>query len=246
MNPREGIIGILGGMGPAATVDLYDRIIKATEVTCDQDHLRVIIDSNPKIIDRTTAILNNDFFPANQMTESAKILQNSGVDFIVIPCISAHYFIERIRSQIQIPIISLIEKVGEVLSLQRPPIQKIGLLATTGTLRGAIFDKVFTLHKIQLLKPSDQDQKHLMEVIYEIKAKGMVALSESCKKKLISVVDDLVNRGVDGIVAGCTEIPLALSQRDLSVPFFDSLQILAEAAVKMARAGRLTQTRAPQ
>ncbi len=103
MTRQEKIIGILGGMGPAATLALYERIIALTPAQCDQDHLRVIIDSNPKIPDRTAAILGNGESPLPAMAESAKTLERAGADFIVIPCNTAHYWLDELQKEVAIP-----------------------------------------------------------------------------------------------------------------------------------------------
>jgi aspartate racemase len=109
---KEGIIGILGGMGPDATLDLFKKIIKNTEAARDQDHLRVFIDNNPKTPDRSPAILGLGENPLPMMIESAKNLELIGADFIAIPCVCAHYFIKELRDRIAIPVISIIDEVA--------------------------------------------------------------------------------------------------------------------------------------
>ena len=111
----EKIIGILGGMGPEATADLFYRIIRSTPVKRDQDHPRTIIYSNSKVPDRTAAILGKGPSPLPEMTMAATKLEKTGADFIVIPCNTAHYFIEELRKEIDIPILDMIELTAKTI-----------------------------------------------------------------------------------------------------------------------------------
>ncbi|MDO8955467.1 MAG: amino acid racemase, partial [Deltaproteobacteria bacterium] len=106
----EKIIGILGGMGPAATIDLFTKIVKGTKVKKDQDHLRIMVDNNPKIPDRTLAIQRKGPTPLTQLVRSAKILENAGADFIVIPCVTAHYYYDSLQKRTKIPILHIVDE----------------------------------------------------------------------------------------------------------------------------------------
>ncbi|GAH53208.1 unnamed protein product, partial [marine sediment metagenome] len=108
----EKIIGILGGMGPEATVDLFHKIIKFTPAKKDQDHFRIIIDNNPKIPDRTAAILGKGEDPLPALQETARNLEKAGVDFIIIPCNTAHYFLPQIQKSVNIPVLNMIEETA--------------------------------------------------------------------------------------------------------------------------------------
>jgi aspartate racemase len=232
----EKIIGVLGGMGPEATLSLFENIIASTPATRDQEHLRVLIDSNPKIPDRTPAILGQGESPVRAMVESGRALERAGADFIVIPCISAHFFLDEIRAQLNVPILSLFDAVAEELERQNPVPGVVGFLATTGTLHGGKFRERLRGSGIETLVPDPDDQKRVMSVIYRVKAASLGPGRDEMRGELRSVVGALVDRGAQGIVAGCTEIPLVLRPQDLPVPFFDSLLILARAAI--VRAGR--------
>ena len=106
---KKQVIGILGGMGPEATLDCFDKIIKHTPAQKDQDHLRVIIDSNPAVPDRTAAIIGDGQSPVPVMVEGCHALENAGADFIIIPCVSAHFFIDEIQQQTNLPILSIFD-----------------------------------------------------------------------------------------------------------------------------------------
>ncbi|HVO84558.1 MAG TPA: amino acid racemase [Syntrophobacteria bacterium] len=232
----EQVIGILGGMGPEATLSLFEKIIANTPATRDQDHLRVVIDSNAKIPDRTPAILGQGNSPVPAMVESGRALERAGADFIVIPCVSAHFFLDELQAQLALPILSLFDAVAEEVERQQPVPATVGLLATTGTIHGAKFQERLQKSGMDTLVPGLDDQKRVMSVIYRIKATSAGAGRDDMRSELRSVVAALVDRGAQAIVAGCTEIPLVLRSQDVLVPFLDSLVVLARAAI--VRAGR--------
>ena len=227
---KEKIMGILGGMGPSATIDFFAEIVRKTDANCDQEHLRIIIDNNPKIPDRTEAILQDTVAPLALMSSSCQLLENAGVHFIVIPCVSSHYFIEKLRNTIGIPIISIVEEL--TLAIQKKPkISKVGLLATTGTVVGKVIQTVLEKNKIDLLLPSSGEQNNVMEAIYLIKSSISESDRAKAKQLLITVAERLILSGSQGIIAGCTEIPLVINNKDVDVPLFNTLTILAKAAV---------------
>ena len=230
----EKIIGIIGGMGPEATLDLYREIIRATPAQRDQDHLRVIIDSNPKIPDRTPAIIGDGENPVPAMVMSCRVLERAGADFGIIPCISAHYFIEEMRAQIDLPILSVFDAVSARIADHHPDIKSVGLLATSGTVQGGRFARRLADHGIATIVPESHVQANLMDAIYRIKASQDPAERAKSKAILVSAAEHVIDRGAQGIIAGCTEIPLELKPRDLAQPLFNPLEILARAAVDRA------------
>jgi len=122
MKKKEKIIGILGGMGPEATIDLYNKIIKLTAANKDQEHLRIIIDNNPKIPDRSMAILKGQTSPLNALQKTALTLEKAGADFIIMLCNTAHYYISSLKSIVNIPVLNMIEETAkEINSLNNPP-----------------------------------------------------------------------------------------------------------------------------
>ncbi len=230
----EKVIGVLGGMGPEATLDCFDKIIKNTPAEKDQDHLRVLIDCNPKVPDRTAAICENGESPVPIMLDGARSLTQAGADFIIIPCVSVHFYLDELRRQIDIPILSIFDAVTEAVDKVNPPIQVVGLLATTGTVQGGLFQKRLEQNKIATITPDESDQDKVMSCIYNIKATQVRDRREKAKMELLEVANNLTKKGAQGIIAGCTEVPLALGPEDLQVPFFDPLLILARAAIREA------------
>ncbi len=232
---HQKIIGILGGMGPEATLDLYGKIIRATPAEKDQDHLRVIIDSNPKVPDRTPAIIGDGEDPVPAMAESGKTLERAGVDFIIIPCISAHFFLENLQKALEAPILSAFGAVADRIENRHPDVKRVGLLATSGTIIGGKFEARLLQSGVKTMAPGPENQQKVMDAIYKIKSSRDETVRRQCKANLLSAAEHLIEKGAMGIIAGCTEIPLELKAGDLSVPLFDPLRILAESAVEKAR-----------
>lgn len=231
----EKIVGVLGGMGPEATANCYREIIRATRARRDQDHVRVLIDSNAKIPDRTKAILGEGPSPVPALVESARLLGRAGADFVIIPCVSAHAFLEEVRAAVEVPILSMCDVVAEAVGRASPAIHTVGLLATTGTVRGGFFQERLRAGGVATLVPDPGEQERVMGVIYGIKDETATRPRAALTAELVAVAEALVQRGAQAIVAGCTEIPIALAQEHLRVPYFDSVRVLARAAV--ARAG---------
>ncbi len=228
----EKIIGILGGMGPEATIDLFYKIIKFTPAEKDQDHLRIIIDNNPKIPDRTAAILGKGEDPLPALQESARNLEKAGADFIIIPCNTAHYFLPLIQESVKIPILNMIEETTKETQKRISPIQKVGLLASIGIYETEIYHQHFKKFNIEVISPEEKDKEEVMKAIYAVKAGN---LSKGIKKSILKIAQELIDKGAEAIIAGCTEIPLILKEGDASVPIIDPTQILAKIAVQKAK-----------
>jgi len=228
----EKIIGILGGMGPEATIDLFYKIIKFTPVEKDQDHLRIIIDNNPKIPDRTAAILGRGEGPLPALQETARNLEKAGADFIIIPCNTAHYFLPLIQESVKIPILNMIEETAKETQKRISQIQKVGLLASVGIYETEIYHQQFKKFNIEVISPEEKDKEEVMKVIYAVKAGN---LSEGIKKSILKIAQKLIDKGAEVIIAGCTEIPLILKEGDVLVPIIDPTQVLAKIAVQKVR-----------
>jgi len=227
----EKIIGILGGMGPEATADLYLRIIKATPAKRDQDHPRVIIYSNSKVPDRTPAILGKGPSPLPELIRAGKRLEEAGADFIIIPCNTAHYFIEQLQKELRIPILDMIKLSAEQAKKKYTKVKKVGLLATDGTLKSELYKTAYGKAGIEIIEPTHEKQVEVMKAIYQyIKAGNLI----DGGFMLRGVANELVSLGAELIICGCTEVSLVLREGELPVPVLDPLQILAEVAVAEA------------
>ena len=227
----EKIIGILGGMGPEATADLYLRIIKATPAKRDQDHPRVIIYSNSKVPDRTAAILGTGPSPMPELIRAGKRLEEAGADFIIIPCNTAHYFVDQLQKELRVPIRHMIRLSAEAAHKKHPEVKKAGLLATDGTVKSGLYRTAYGEVDIEILEPTPEGQADVMKAIYQcVKAGNLIDGSFLLR----GVTNKLVAAGAELIICGCTEVSLVLKQGDLTVPLLDPLQVIAEAAVAEA------------
>ena len=231
---RRKVIGVLGGMGPAATADFYQKIIRATPAASDQDHLTVLIYSNPQVPDRTAAIRGEGPDPLPVLVAGVELLVRGGADLIAIPCVTAHYFYDGLQRATAVPILHLVgETVTAVLS-RHPGRRRVGLLATTGTLQARLFEAFFEPRGLQVLRPDPQVQTALvMGAIYRVKAEGA---HPALRDRIHGAAEHLIRRGAEVIVAGCTEVPLLVQDGDLSIPVVDATLVLAEAAVRAALA----------
>jgi aspartate racemase len=232
---QEKIIGILGGMGPEATVDLFNKIIKTTPAACDQEHLRVIIDNNPKIPDRQKAIFEGGEDPKPALIETARNLEQAGAQLILIPCNSAHYYHKEIADSLGIPVLHIMEETAAYCRRQHSAIGLFGLLAAGSTVALGLYDKAFARVSLKILAPSSVGQQKVNNAIYRIKAGDSGA---TVKADLLDVVENLSGMGARAVILGCTEIPLVLKDGDHALPFVDATRVLAESGVATARGER--------
>lgn len=227
-------IGIMGGMGPEATLYMYELIIKNTKVQADQDHIPVIIWSNPKVPPRTDAIFGTGPSPVPLLIEGVKILMQAGADFIVMPCITAHYFIPEVRDQIDFPFISLLDESLKWAKRNIPGLKTAGILSSSGTLKSRLFHETFASAGIDILPPTDEEQERVMGAIFGKKGIKAGYTAGSSRETIISIAQALIMRGVQAVIAGCTEIPLVISDSDIPVPLIEPMSIAAEACIREA------------
>jgi aspartate racemase len=226
----ERIVGVLGGMGPEASADFYLRLTAATPAQRDQEHLRVIIDSNPKIPDRTESIRTGSKATLRALIESARLLESAGAELLVMPCNSAHFWYDRLVAEVRVPFINMIEEV--FLAVERAGLTRVGLLATTGTVRSGVYAEA--AGDIVLLEPDEALQNRIQEAIYRIKGRPGQWPEES-RATFSEAIEVLRGKGAEGIILGCTEIPIVVKpDRFPEVPIFDSTQILVEATLREA------------
>ena len=231
------VIGILGGMGPAATLDCFGKIIKNTAATSDADHLRVVMDSNPAIPDRIAAILGDGESPVPALLAGCRGLEKAGADFIIIPCVTVHFFLPQVQVESPLPILSIFDAVAEAIQADLAGAKTVGLMGTSATVESGLFQKRLAEDNIHTLVPDRAQQSKIVAAIRDIKDSRPPRTRAAITRDLVATAGSLIHRtphGAEAIVAGCTEIPLALGQKDLPVPYFDSLTILARAAIRFA------------
>lgn len=224
-------IGILGGMGPEATEYMFGLIIRNTKVLEDQDHAHVIINSNPKVPHRTEAVFNRGPSPTPLLIEGVKLLNQAGADFIIVPCITAHYFLPEVAEAVDFTLLSLLDESLKWAQEHVPAIKKVGLISSTGTLKSGLFHKTYEAAGIEVIGPDEEEQEAVMEAIYGPRgikagyAKGM------SKELIVNAAKILISRGAEAIIAGCTEVPLVLKPEDIPVPLIEPMEIVAKASI---------------
>lgn len=236
---KRKTIGIIGGMGPDATAKLFKEIVSLTPAGSDQEHIPVLVYSNPCIPDRTLAILNRGESPVAQIVKTAKVLESGNADILAMPCNTSHYFYNEIQSQVNLPIVNMIDEVVNHIQVCYPKIKKIGLLATNGTIIGEVYHEKFQQNSIEVITPENLKQDLLvMEAIFG--KKGIKAgYFHEPQSLIIMAANDLISRGAEVLLAGCTEIPLVLNKHP-KCPVLDSSKILAQKLVQLALSREVT------
>ncbi|MEH7378908.1 amino acid racemase [Bacillus sp. JJ1533] len=219
-------LGIMGGMGPLATVDLMTKIIRLTPAQKDQDHIHMVVDNYPQIPDRTSAILSKGANPLPFMIESAKRLEIAGADLMAIACNTAHYYLEDIQASTTIPIMNM--PMETVQLIDKAGLKTIALLATDGTLSTNLYQKSLRERGITVVEPDKMIQDCIMEGIYAVKGGDLV----KGKRLLLRASQTVIEQGAEAIIAACTEIPLILSEVD-GIKVIDPTEILAKKIVDM-------------
>ncbi len=228
-------IGIIGGVGPIATADFFQKLLRHVHASKDQEYPRVLIDSDSRIPDRTAAILGTGEDPTQQLIAVGHNLARAGAEVLCIPCNTAHAFFDRVQSFLNTPIVNMVEEVANAIQKKYPGARRVGILATTGTRAAKIYDQALESRGLTAVHVSEVIQEmYVMEAIYGregIKAGGM-----SVPKQLLEkAIRELERAGADVVVLACTELPIVL--QEASLPLIDSNAVLADAVLARARCG---------
>lgn len=226
MKTEKKIVGVIGGMGPLATVDLYRKIVEHTLADCDQAHVRTIIDSNTNIPDRTAALLSGGESPVRELQSSARLLEQAGAQVLVMPCHTAHCFYDEVQAAVQVPVLNMIDLT--VQELKRRGVARAGLLATDGAVQSGIYQRHFEGSGIELLLPDPEGQAALMDMIYSGVKAGR---SDYDTQAVRTALDSLIDAGAQTLILGCTELPPAFEMYGLDYPNLDPTLTLALAAI---------------
>lgn len=223
---NKKVLGVIGGMGTAATIDFYTRIMNHTVAHKDQEHIDMVIINHASIIDRTYAIKNNKLDELlKQMHENLKILENAKVTSIAIPCNTSHSIIDKIQQLTSIPIINMIEETAKGLKEVVDKGEKVGIMATDGTIMLKIYQQACKKYDIEYFVPDDNIQKQIMDIIYDdVKAKGIFD-NEKFKK----VLNYFLQNGCKYVILGCTE--LSGFKKDFDKNTIDPMDYLVKAAI---------------
>ncbi|MDO5530876.1 amino acid racemase [Sutterella sp.] len=246
-------IGLVGGLGPAATVDLYKKIVDATPAKNDQEHIRVLVDQNPQVPDRTEYLLNGGADPTLPLFSACRRLEAMGADLLLIPCNTAHAFLEGFGAKLRVPVLNMQRVTMESIREKFGERAVIGLLATTGTCRTGIYADKAGETGLTLVTPEPAHQAEVMEAIYGKKGVKAGFTTGECRDSLLAAARHLVrDKGATVLILGCTELPLILTENEcqdlgdgLTAAVVDPTATLARRAVQTAiESGRTPLSRA--
>lgn len=217
-------------MGPAATNYMAALITRLTPARNDQEHIPVITYNNPRIPDRFEAILANGSSPLPELIKTARVLEQAGADLIVMPCNTAHIFIDEISRAIEIPVLNMVAET--VSHISSSSYSAVAILASSASVSCGIFEGSLRNQQIEIFYPSDQDQWLITDAIMKIKS----GQTQEAFATLNAIGSKLVQAGAQAVVAGCTEISLVFDERHREIDFvvIDPMQIIANIAINFA------------
>lgn len=234
MADQKKIIGILGGMGPAASAYCYSQIIRLAQekygARNDADFPRVVLYNLALAEMNENGISDNDRVVAGmRVVDGVQKLEQLGSDFVIIPCNTAHYFFQAIEAIARIPVLNIIEETSRKVKDSR--CDMVGVCGTTSTIRWGLYEHALQKRGIGVVLPDTKQQKSIAGVIANVEAGRH---GEWDKRILQSIAKDFAKRGAKGMILGCTELPLAINEGDTDIKVFDTSSILAEAALAYA------------
>lgn len=219
-------LGVIGGLGPGATAYFYELITLMTNARIDQEHIDIDIISKPSIPDRTAYILGrSEDSPLKPMIEAGKSLDLLGVDYIAIPCITAHYFHEELSANIKAPIIHIIKETVKCLKCHG--VESAGIMATEGTIASNLFQNELSRNGIKPIVPSKWSQDLVTSLIFENVKAGIPANMDYFHE----VTEELNKMGADTNILGCTELSLIKRDESIGSGFIDAMEVLAKVSI---------------
>jgi aspartate racemase len=244
LRPRQPFkIGVVGGVGPLATVDFMEKVVRLTEARRDQDHIRMIVEQNPQIPDRTEHLLHHGTDPTIALFATCKKLEAAEADLIAIPCNTAHAFVDRMQAHLRIPVLNMLDETMAQIA-GRYAGQLVGLLATSGTVDSGVYAEAAARAGVRLLLPDAAHQADVMDAIYGADGVKAGFTEGRCREALRRAIDHLAHNGAGVVVLGCTELPLLFPQTEefeadgKMVVLLDPTLLLAAACVRHAGAAR--------
>lgn len=217
------VLGVIGGMGPIATSHFMELVIKMTDAQTDQEHLDMIIYNIPSIPDRTAYIIDHEKKnPLPVIVDIAQKLEEQGVEFLAMPCCTAHYFQDDLEKSLHKPFVNIIR--ATVNYLKERGITKVGIMATDGTIRTGLFNRELEVNGMQAIIPSPERQKDVMYIIYD----NVKANQPADMMRFKRVGDELKANGAEAIILGCTELSLVKRDNNIGAGFIDAMEVLAQ------------------
>jgi len=221
-------LGILGGMGPAASAEFVNRLIAQTPATCDQEHIPFVLWNNPQIPDRSTSLRNGDDRPLSFLLEGVQILKAARCDLIVIPCNTAHFWYDNMV-KMKVPIVHIVDSVADALR-DVGATGTIGVMGTQATVELGLYQYKLNKAGWSCIVPSKEEMDTLVQPAIDLIKSGDMSRAYDM---FMVVIDSLIARGARAVVLGCTEIPLAVNQdRRDAVPLINSIDSLVKSVLR--------------
>ncbi|KGE02735.1 cysteate racemase [Pseudohaliea rubra] len=224
-------VGVLGGLGPAATVDFMARLIATTPAATDQEHLRLLVDHNPTLPNRHDAVAGRSPSVGPALAAMARGLERAGADCLVMVCNTAHAWEADIRAAVDIPFLSIIDATVDALDERAPA--RVGVMAADGCLEAGLYQRALAARGREAVLWSPAEQAAFMALVYRVKAGER---GPALTTALAALADALAARGAEALIAACTEIPLVLSQGDAPLPLYASTDLLVARTLAFADA----------
>jgi aspartate racemase len=222
-------LGILGGMGPAASAEFVNRLIAQTPATCDQEHIPFVLWSNPQIPDRSTSMRNGDNNPLPFLLEGIRGLKSAGCNLIVIPCNTAHFWFHEF-SKVNVRIVHIVDSVASALKDVGVVDGTIGVIGTQATVELGLYQYMLNRQGWNCITPDRSEMDFFVQPAIDLIKAGKLVESQTL---LMKVIDSLIARGSRAVVLGCTEIPLAVRENNQNgVPLINSIDSLVKVAIK--------------
>jgi aspartate racemase len=220
-------LGILGGMGPAASAEYVARLVAQTPATCDQEHIPFVLWNNPQVPDRSTSLRNGDDHPLPFLLEGIQILKAARCDLIVIPCNTAHFWYDDMV-KLKVPIVHIVDSVADALRDVNVT-GTIGVMGTQATVELGLYQYKLNKAGWTCIVPTKEEMDTLVQPAIDLVKAGDMIKSHAM---LMSVVDSLIARGATAVVLGCTEIPLAVRESQQgNIPLINSIDSLVKSAI---------------
>lgn len=228
---RRRLVGVLGGMGPLATVDFLRKLVELTPAACDQEHVPVLVHSVPQIPDRSSCIEGRGASPLPALLAGLQILAAAGAEIIAMPCNTAHFWYDQLRDRSEGNFLHIVDAAAAALVRRGITAGPVGLLATTGTILANIYGDRLAAHGYELVLPAARRQEELvMTGIRAVKAGRLL----EARSLLQPAAADLTAAGARAVILGCTEIPLGLGELDWrqEIVLVDATEALAETCIR--------------
>lgn len=220
-------LGVIGGMGPLATVSFYERVVLNTLAKCDNEHIDMVVLSHASMPDRTKCIIENkggEFLEV--IKKDFKILEDIGVEAVAIPCNTSHYFFDEFKKFTGLRIINMIEET--ILEVKRRGIEKIAVFGTLGTLNSKVYEKYANQHGLLVKEVSPEDKQAVMDIIYDIKETNCLD-----GRRFVDILSRYCDDETVGIIA-CTELSLLDIPEDINT--IDALNVLVKRSIELSGA----------